>query len=287
MQVGLWDSVTGFFSDLGDFFSGKDFFECAGYAWNDMMQLAADVLTKNPSSGTYKEVWKNISTIYTTLNVVAVSLLCVFFLYGFCRDSCDLHADLTFDRTIKMFIRLIITSNVMSMALTYMPKFFSWGKKLTQAILGENRLSMIYDFDGAKVYERVSGGDFGTMTAFLTSILFFLFTVVCGFIVVLTVLNRILKIYMIAPFAGVALSTLAAGGQTANIGYSYIRTFFGYVFSALLIAVVIAISASFIDTVSIDTDNAIVRLLEYCLKMGVIASSVKMSDSVMQKAFSL
>ena len=56
-MVGLWDSVTGFFSDLGDFFSGKDFFEAAGYAWNDMMKLAADVLTKNPSSGTYKDVW--------------------------------------------------------------------------------------------------------------------------------------------------------------------------------------------------------------------------------------
>lgn len=124
-MVGLWDSVTGFFSDLGDFFSGKDFFEAAGYAWNDMMKLAADVLTKNPSSGTYKDVWENISTIYTTLNVVAVSLLCIFFLYGFCRDSCDLHADLTFERTIKMFIRLIITSNVMSMALSYMPKFFT------------------------------------------------------------------------------------------------------------------------------------------------------------------
>lgn len=287
MTVGLWDSVTGFFEDLGDFFSGKDFFECAGYAWNDMMQLASDVLTKNPAKGTYKDVWESISTIYTTLNVVAVSLLCVFFLYGFCRDSCDLHTDLTFDKTIKMFIRLIITSNVLSMALSYMPKFFSWGKSLTQAILGDNGLYMVYDFDGVKVYENISSADFGTMTAFLTSILFFLFTVVCGLIVVLTVLNRILKIYMIAPFAGVALSTLAAGGQTAQVGYSYIRTFFGYVFSALLIAVVIAISGSFIDTVSIDTENALIRLLEYCLKMGVIASSVKMSDSVMQKAFGL
>ena len=99
--MGLWDSVTGFFEDLGDFFSGKDFFECAGYAWNDMMKLAADILTKDPSSGTYQDVWDNISTIYTTLNVIAVSLLCIFFLYGFCRDSCDLHADLTFERTIK------------------------------------------------------------------------------------------------------------------------------------------------------------------------------------------
>lgn len=33
--------------------------------------------------------------------------------------------------------------------------------------------------------------------------------------------------------------------------------------------------------------NAVVRLLEYCLKMGAVASSVKMSDGVMQKAFGL
>ena len=163
MTVGLWDSVTGFFEDLGDFFSGKDFFECAGYAWNDMMQLASDVLTKNPAKGTYKDVWESISTIYTTLNVVAVSLLCVFFLYGFCRDSCDLHTDLTFDKTIKMFIRLIITSNVLSMALTYMPKFFSWGKSLTQAILGENGLYMVYDFDGDGKAELVCKTAPGTM----------------------------------------------------------------------------------------------------------------------------
>ena len=42
------------------------------------------------------------------------------------------------------------------MALSYMPKFFAWGKNLTSAILGENKLSMIYDFDGVKVYENIS-----------------------------------------------------------------------------------------------------------------------------------
>lgn len=284
--MGLWDSVTGFFSDLGDFFGGKDFFEISGYIWNDLMKMGSDVLLKNPSTGDYETVWKSISTMYTTLNAVAVSLMVVFFLYGFCRDSCDLHADLTFDRTIKMFIRLIITSNVMGLALTYMPKFFSWSKSFTSAILGKNTL-MAFSFDGAKAYDYIADGDFGTMTAFMTSILFFVFTCVCAFMVVISILNRIIKIYMIAPFAGIALSTLAAGGGTAQVGYSYIKTFLGYVFSAAMIAVVIAISGSFIDVIAIDTENGIVRLLEYCLKMGAIASSVKMTDSVMQKAFGL
>lgn len=58
-------------------------------------------------------------------------------------------------------------------------------------------------------------------------------------------------------------------------------------FLLLLIAVVIDNKCKFYNTVAIDTNNAIIRLLEYCLKMGVISSSVKMSDSVMQKAFNL
>ena len=34
-------------------------------------------------------------------------------------------------------------------------------------ILGTSDLKMAFDFDGAKVYENISGADFGTMTAFL------------------------------------------------------------------------------------------------------------------------
>ena len=63
--MGLWDSVTGFFSDIGDFFSGKDFFEVSGYMWNDLMELASDALLADPSSGSYEATWKSISTMYT------------------------------------------------------------------------------------------------------------------------------------------------------------------------------------------------------------------------------
>ena len=225
--MGLWDSVTGFFSDLGDFFSGKSFFEMSGYVWNDLMKLGSQVLIKNPR-----------------------------------------------------------VSNVMGLALTWMPKFMSWAKILTEAALGGAKFG--FYFDGVKIYESIADSSgWGALVGFLTSFLFFLFTCVCGFMIVFTILNRIIKIYMIAPFAGVALSTLAGGGQVAQVGYSYIKTFFGYVMSAFLIAVVIVISTTFIDTISLESDSAIITLLTYCLKMGAISSSVKASDSVMQKAFGL
>lgn len=284
--MGLWDSVTGFFSDLGDFFSGKSFFEMSGYVWNDLMKMSNQVLLKNPSEGVYENTWNQISNIYTTLNSIAVTLVVLFFVYSFCRDAVDLHTDMTMEKTIKLFIRLTIVTNVMGLALTWMPKFMRWAKILTEAALGEAKFG--FYFDGVKIYETVAeSSDWGALVAFLTSFMFFLFTCVCGFLIVFTIINRIIKIYMIAPFAGVALSTLAGGGQIAQVGYSYIKTFFGYVLSALLIAVVIVISTTFIDTISLESESAIITLLTYCLKMGAISSSVKASDSVMQKAFGL
>ena len=282
----LWSTVAGFFSDLGDFFSGKAFFELAGYTWNDLMKLASEVLLKNPSEGVYADTWTQVKNIYSAINSVAVTLLVLFFVYSFCREAVDLHTEMTMERAIKLFIKLIVVTNVMNLALSWMPKFMGWAKSLTSAILGEAKFG--FYFDGVAVYDAVTGASgWGALVGFLTALLFFLFTCVCGFIVIFTILNRIIKIYMIAPFAGVALSTLAAGGQTAQVGYSYIKSFFGYVLSALLIAVVIVISTTFIDTISIESGSSVVVLLSYCLKMGAIASSVKASDAVMQKAFGL
>lgn len=283
--MGLWDSVTGFFSDIGDFFSGKSFFELAGYLWNTLMESAGDILLKNPSKGDYAGIWSELGNIYTVLNVIATSLVVLFFLYGFLRDSVDIHSELTFDRTIKMFIRLILTANAVSFAFSWMPDFFTWAKNITEVILGTKTFG--FSFDGAEIYDQIADADWGAMVAFLTSFLFFLFAAVCGFIVILTVLKRVVNIYLIAPFCAIALSTLAAGGQTSQVGYSYIRTFLGYVFSACLIAVVIVISGSFIDTFAITSQNAIVKLVECCVKMGAIATAVKGADSVMQKAFNL
>lgn len=273
--------------DLLDFFSGKAFYEVGGLFWGELLKASSDILTADPSGAKYKDIWSTISSIYTTMNVIAAALLTLFFLYGFCRDSVDLHSDLTFDKTIKLFIRLIITSNLLSALLTIMPKLFSYASSLSNALLEKKNLSYALQFDGAKVYEDIVSCDYGVLTTTLTGILFLVFCVVCGGVIALTVFGRLLRIYMIAPFAGIAISTLAAGGRVSDVGYSYIKTFFAYTFSILLISVVIVIAKSFIHSISFNTNNGMLVLLEYCLKMAALSGSVKMADTQIQKAFGL
>lgn len=275
---------------LMDAWGGKHLFELGAYIWDILMIMTGGMLAENPATGDYVDVWSAVSGMYTTFNAIAAALLTLFFLYGFIRDSCDLHIELTFDRTVKMFIRLIITVNLMGLALKWMPTFFSWVSKLVTEILVGKDMGKMFFLDGGKIYEEVAGSfDGGGFVAFgfLIAPLFFLLTVFAAFAVLSTVLKRMLKLYMIIPFAGIALSTLAAGGQTAQIGYSYIKTFFGYTCSALLMAVVVSVSGSFIGTITIPLDEGLVRLVEYSIKLFTIASAVKMADQVMQKAFGL
>lgn len=76
--MGLWDSITDFFNDLADFFSGKGFFEVSGHVWKDLMELASDVLLKDPSKGDYKVVWSDISDIESSFCRLALLGLPIF-----------------------------------------------------------------------------------------------------------------------------------------------------------------------------------------------------------------
>lgn len=272
-------------SNLGDFFSGEAFFESAGYIWNALLKMANSILTDNITTGEYEEIWQRVKSLYVTFNALSCTLLVLFFLYGYCRDSFDIKGNINFITAMKLMIRLAVTTNAMSFALTMMPKLFRIARLLAKLISGDEAYGFF--FDGAKIYEDISSGNNGVMLCFITSIVFFFFTIACGFFLVQPVLLRMMKLYMLAPFCGIALSTMAAGGQVSQTGYSFIRSFLGTVFSAVLIALTLSLSSSFIDTISVKTEEAIVRLLIYCLKMTSISASVKTVDSLMQKAFNL
>lgn len=270
---------------ITDFFQGKTFFEMAGYVWNDMMKFASGAMLKNPTNGIYTDTWADVANVYHVMNLLAGVLTTLFFLYGFCKECTDLHTEMTLDRTIKLFIRLVIVVNGVTYVFSWLPDFLKWASNLSRAILGTKKFG--FYIDGEKIYENIESTPWGHITVFLTSFLFFLFAAVCGFLIVMAVLKRFLKIFLIAPFCSLAFSTLAAGGQLSQVGYSYIKTFIGYALEILIIALAIVLSTTFIQTVSIESDSSIIILVQYCIKMASITSAVKGTESIMQKAFSL
>ena len=106
--------------------STDKFIETALELFNSTMSLLYDLLSINPTKGDYKGAYGTVSKLYTTFSAIGVSLMVLFFVYGFCRDSFDVKADLTLNSSIKEYIRLVIVSNLIANFITLIPKLYSW-----------------------------------------------------------------------------------------------------------------------------------------------------------------
>lgn len=280
-------------SDFGGMFQGKPFYWMATEAWDFIVNHAFKLLCKNPAKGQYRDIWATLTNLYDTLDILAASLLALFFLYGFLRDSVDIRQDLTFETSIKLFIRLIVASNIMEMGCRALKKVLTWGKLLTEAICGSvNTATMMGEhWNGDDLYGMVHKSVSIAFPETILGLIFLLFTLVCSIVIFITVMNRLLRIWIITPFFGLAVSTIAGGGQLAQTGYAYIKAYLGYIGSALLIAVAIRIGGASIGLIdySVGTDefSGWLMLCLMMVKMTALTSAVKMVDATVQKAFNL
>lgn len=268
-------------------FDYNNFYTVSMVVWNKLTGLSVNLLTQNPTKGKYENVWNTVTDLYDSLSAIAGLLIVIFFMYGFLRDSSDIHAEYSLDTVFKLFIRLIICGNIVGMSMPFIKKIIGWSISLTKIVSGD--FSIISGFgNGVDMIKQLKNAGFdGSLVLFLFGILFLIFTVLCGGLILFTVLNRIFRLYMISPFAAVALSTLVAGGNVANTGYSYIKAFLGYAFSAVMIAVALTLAPAYIKIITLNSDNGFVIFLEYCLRMCTVTAAVKGTDILMTKAFGL
>ena len=279
-------SVTSWITDnLVKWFGGGIFIEFAAEIWNATLSVVYAMLGASPTSGTYVEAWNIVKNLYTSFSAIGSSLLVLFFLIGYCRDVTDLRAEFTLDGTIKIFIRLIISVNVLTYAIDWMPKLFGWAIKL----LGLTSQASV-TIDAQAIVDQVTGTGWGFMTLFLLGILFFLVAAVCCVIVIITCVGRFIKLYRIVPFASIAFSTLAGGGQIAQTGYAYIKTFLAYTFEIVAIGITLAVAGAFVSASSFfdsGSESSLLIMLEAMIKMVAVTTAVKGSEVGLRKALNL
>ena len=101
--------------------------------------------------------------------------------------------------------------------------------------------------------------------------------------------GRFINMYMLIPFASIALSTIAGGGEIARTGYAYIKTMLVYAFEIVLMAVVLAIAGSFLmgSSVMDSGDNLQLVYVESIVKMVCISAALKGCDATFRRAFNM
>ena len=266
-----------------DFLKGYPLFKWSINMFNDTIGVIYTLLGVSPMDGTYKEAWNMVSNLYNVFLGIGAPLLTIFFVWGFCRDALDLKAELQFEATVKTMFRYIFTVTAMEMFVVWFPLLCHMAMDLL-GLVKEKRLKI-----NAGDMARQISDNMTPMVGFVLALIFLLIAIACCVIMVWSVFGRFINMYMLIPFASIALSTIAGGGEIARTGYSYVKTMLVYVFEIVLMAVDLAIAGSFLMGSSVidSGDNLQLVYVESIVKMVCIGAALKGCDATFRRAFNM
>lgn len=265
-----------------EFFGGEMFCTWAANIWNASVGIVQNLLLVSPNSVSGGIPWSIVSRMYPYFYAIASSLLVLFFVIGYCRENIDLRQPLTMEKTVTMFLRLIISNGVMAGVLTYIPVIFSAGISLAELVTGTAYEPMTVE----NITEEWS------FMGFLVGLFTILIAAACSMILIVTVYMRFVKILLLIPLAPVAMSTFAGGGGLSQSGVAWIKAFLSYVFEIVVIAVALALSNALVqgDLIGsgVDFGSGYTRVgFNMIISMLVTVGSVKGAEEVLRRSLSL
>lgn len=268
---------------ISQWFSRNGIYEWAIDLFNDVIDVIYALLGVDPTGGSYAGAWDTVKNLYNIFSTIGSPLLTIFFIYGFCRDTVDIKADLQFEATIKMFIRLIISSVLMNGLIRWLPRLHGWAISLL-GVTGSEKIKI----DSSGLADKL-GDSMNVLVSWFFAIIFALVVLAACILMVWTCFGRFMNLYLIVPFATIALSTLAAGGQTAQTAYAYIKSTLIYTFEIVLMGIVLAIAPAFLAASSVADSGSSGWLIyvEALVKVLVVASGLKGSETVIRRALAL
>lgn len=265
-----------------DFFNGSIFYNIGCSAWNASISFVYAILKQNPAGGTFSSVWAIVQALSNSLTSVGASLAALYFVIGFCRDSIDVRQDLNLNHTIKLFIRLLLTTGALVSSTSMIPVLFEWAIALT------NINTAALQFDASSVMEITGADESFILIKWLLGLVFAFAAVACAFTLISSVCGRFFRLLMIVPLSTIGLAGFAGGGTFSQSGIAWIRTFLSYTFEIVVMALVLAMSGAFVEnTTFFQTDDAILKTIELILKMIIVTSSVKGAEDTLRRALSL
>ena len=93
-------------------FSGSGFFSLGCNVWNSLIAYAFDMLQTNPKSLADGELWDEAYRIFLALQILGATLVSVFFMINFFKETTDIKHGMTMEVSIQFFIKLALVDAV-------------------------------------------------------------------------------------------------------------------------------------------------------------------------------
>ena len=226
----------------------------------------------------------SIQDIYEWFLSAGLILLNLFCLIGFCRHASRLRENITMEMWIELFIKAILGNLLMLYGLPILQTFLGVASASSKIFLDTSQVQIVSD-----------NIDIGAVLAYiLIGILFVLASIVCGILIVITVLSRIINIYILTCTMPIACAALAGGGEMERTAWAWFNTFLSYCFEIIIIALVFKLGGYFnavLQEWAIGAENGwfdgFLSVIASTVYMVFLTVSVKGAGGLLRKAFDL
>lgn len=261
--------------------------------WTAASTKVITYCTQNPVSfGGDGSAWGVVVTLYDSFKGIGVGLLTMYFLMGWLRESIDIRNNFSLENMFRFFLRLILTATAIDSLLTIIQEVLALSAGLALEVGAQMPDSVTVSglFDSIMA-DQTGGGCVATgFICLIGGLVGGAVIIVCGFTILISVIGRFFKIYLVIPFAPMALASFAGGNGLSQSGISWIKTFLGYCLEIIVIALSLVISFTmFGDTNSFfgSEETAILRICEMIMPMIVAVTCVKGAETTVRKCLGL
>ena len=283
------------------FEAGENMLKGGFEMWKSCSSVTMAYAVKSPMSQT--NAWNTVTgNIYQISLAIGASLAVLFFVLGWLRESLDIKNSFQLENMFRFFIRYAITASLLVNSLSLVKGI----TQCTTAVVNTMHVDVASEevegiFDGIKEkLKEDKDSDGGTylaagFEAMAGGMIGGLVIIICGISLVLSVLSRLFKMLLCIPFAPVAFSGFAGGGEFSQMGVAWMKTFIGYALEAVVIALSISISFGLFRDASLfqspaeagDMASLILQICEYCMPMITACACVKGAEMTVRRCLGL
>ncbi|HUM83942.1 MAG TPA: hypothetical protein PLN48_09200 [Lachnospiraceae bacterium] len=282
--------------DLIAFMTGSKqvdlYVEASQNIFNWAVNCCEALLGITPQSYGNADAWtKVMSSVYPVFLTIGSALLTFFIIYGFCRESVDLHSNFTWEAMVRLFIRAFLANGLLLGIRAIAAEILTWSSSLATSILGNGAAINLSNSTHFSI--SLFGGMIGSFIGFILMA----YSCVCACVLIYTVYSRYFRILIMLPFAPVAMSTIAGGVETGRTASAWFRTFLATSLEIVAIGIAFIIAGFFVGNTSVlltalgaeEGSNVYcwASLAIIMLNMAIVVGSVKGAEGVVKRCLGL
>jgi hypothetical protein len=260
--------------------------------WNEKLAEIWNLLTQSPETFKGGAIWNVIVNIHGAVPAIGLGLLVLFFVVGVMK-TCGSFAELKRPEVaVKVFVRFVLAKAAVTYGLELMMALFRIAQGLMSTIMGASGVG-----GGTptvlpqEIVDAITDvGFFESIPLWAVTLIGGLFITVLSFIMIMSVYERLFKLYLYMAIAPVPLSAFV-GEPSQSVGRSFIKSYCAVCLEGAIIVLACVIFSVFASSPpAVDTSVAAVTQVwsyvgELIFNMLVLVGAVKMADRVVREIF--